>query len=137
MSYTPVEIRHVKLRRGLLGYRRKTVERLLEGLGSALRLAAVTCETFLGLQATALSGFDQFFGVSFRWGHEVLLDAVRVCGGGRLSTCHTPLALVQTEATSASRAPRTACFLFSTSCGIHTSERSDEFPHRLLHVASA
>jgi cell division initiation protein len=32
MSYTPVEIRHVKLRRGLLGYRRKTVDRLLEDI---------------------------------------------------------------------------------------------------------
>ena len=30
MSYTPVEIRHVKLRRGLLGYRRGPVDRLLE-----------------------------------------------------------------------------------------------------------
>jgi cell division initiation protein len=29
MSYTPVEIRHVKLRRGLLGYRRKAVDSLL------------------------------------------------------------------------------------------------------------
>jgi plastocyanin len=108
----------------------------VEGLGGVLRLAAVTCETFLGLQATALSGFDRFFGVSFRFGHDVLLDAVRVCGGGRLSTSHTPLALVQTGATSVSRAPRTACFLFSTNCGIHTSERPYEFPHRLLHVAS-
>ena len=30
MSYTPVEIRHVKLRRGLMGYGRKQVDRLLE-----------------------------------------------------------------------------------------------------------
>jgi cell division initiation protein len=30
MSYTPVEIRHVRLRRGLLGYRRPQVDRLLE-----------------------------------------------------------------------------------------------------------
>jgi cell division initiation protein len=30
MSYTPVEIRHVKLRRGLFGYRREPVDRLLE-----------------------------------------------------------------------------------------------------------
>jgi cell division initiation protein len=30
MSYTPVEIRHVKLKRGLLGYRRPQVDRLLE-----------------------------------------------------------------------------------------------------------
>ncbi len=30
MSYTPVEIRHVRLKRGLIGYRRATVDRLLE-----------------------------------------------------------------------------------------------------------
>jgi cell division initiation protein len=30
MSYTPVEIRHVKLRSGLLGYRREPVDLLLE-----------------------------------------------------------------------------------------------------------
>jgi cell division initiation protein len=30
MTYTPVEIRHVRLRRGLLGYRRGQVDRLLE-----------------------------------------------------------------------------------------------------------
>lgn len=30
MSYTPVEIRHVKLKRGLFGYRRTQVDRLLE-----------------------------------------------------------------------------------------------------------
>ncbi len=30
MSYTPVEIRHVRLKRGLLGYRRGQVDRLLD-----------------------------------------------------------------------------------------------------------
>lgn len=30
MSYTPVEIRHVRLKRGLFGYRRGQVDRLLE-----------------------------------------------------------------------------------------------------------
>jgi cell division initiation protein len=30
MSYTPVEIRHVRLKRGLFGYRRSHVERLLD-----------------------------------------------------------------------------------------------------------
>ena len=35
MSYTPVEIRHVKLRRGLLGYRRKPVDQLLEEISSS------------------------------------------------------------------------------------------------------
>ena len=35
MSYTPVEIRHVKLRRGLLGYRRGPVDRLLEEISDS------------------------------------------------------------------------------------------------------
>jgi cell division initiation protein len=35
MSYTPVEIRHVKLRRGLLGYRRKAVDHLLEEISES------------------------------------------------------------------------------------------------------
>jgi len=35
MSYTPVEIRHVKLRRGLFGYRREPVDRLLEQVGNS------------------------------------------------------------------------------------------------------
>jgi cell division initiation protein len=30
MSYSPVEIRHVRLRRGLLGYKREAADRLLE-----------------------------------------------------------------------------------------------------------
>ena len=32
MSYTPVEIRHVKLRRGLFGYRRRGVDSLLDDI---------------------------------------------------------------------------------------------------------
>jgi cell division initiation protein len=35
MSYTPVEIRHVKLRRGLLGYRRQPVDHLLEEISES------------------------------------------------------------------------------------------------------
>jgi cell division initiation protein len=35
MSYTPVEIRHVKLRRGLFGYRRKAVDHLLEEISDS------------------------------------------------------------------------------------------------------
>jgi cell division initiation protein len=35
MSYTPVEIRHVKLRRGPLGYRRGPVDRLLEEIAES------------------------------------------------------------------------------------------------------
>ena len=32
MSYTPVEIRHVRLRRGFFGYRRGQVDRLLDDI---------------------------------------------------------------------------------------------------------
>src|SRR5215211_3655194 len=39
--------------------------------------------------------------------------------------------------TSASRAPRTSCFLLPTMCGISTPEWPLQFPHRLLHAASA
>ncbi len=35
MSYTPVEIRHVRLRRGLFGYRRSHVDRLLEDVSDS------------------------------------------------------------------------------------------------------
>jgi cell division initiation protein len=35
MSYTPVEIRHVKLRRSLFGYRRKAVDHLLEEISDS------------------------------------------------------------------------------------------------------
>ena len=35
MALTPVEIRHVKLGRGLLGYRRSGVDRLLEDVVSS------------------------------------------------------------------------------------------------------
>jgi cell division initiation protein len=35
MSYTPVEIRHVKLRSGLFGYRREPVDRLLEEIAGS------------------------------------------------------------------------------------------------------
>jgi cell division initiation protein len=35
MSYTPVEIRHVKLRSGLLGYRRRPVDHLLEEISDS------------------------------------------------------------------------------------------------------
>jgi DivIVA domain-containing protein len=35
MSYTPVEIRHVKLRRGLFGYRRRGVDSLLDDISDS------------------------------------------------------------------------------------------------------
>jgi cell division initiation protein len=38
MSYTPVEIRHVRMKRGLLGYRRGPVDRLLEEIADSFEL---------------------------------------------------------------------------------------------------
>jgi cell division initiation protein len=38
MSYTPVEIRHVKPRRGLFGYRREPVDRLLEEIAASFEV---------------------------------------------------------------------------------------------------
>lgn len=38
MSYTPVEIRHVRLRRGLFGYRRSVVDELLEDIADSYEL---------------------------------------------------------------------------------------------------
>jgi cell division initiation protein len=38
MSYTPVEIRHVRLKRGLLGYRRGPVDRLLEAVADSFEI---------------------------------------------------------------------------------------------------
>jgi hypothetical protein len=54
----------------------QVLESLLQDRSSVLRLAAITCEALLRLQATALSGFSLFFGVSFRWAHAGLLDAM-------------------------------------------------------------
>lgn len=52
------------------------MERLLQRLGGLLRLAAITCEALLCLQAAPVSGFGMFFGASFGWGHGVLRCAV-------------------------------------------------------------
>jgi hypothetical protein len=41
------------------------MEGLLQDLRGMLRLAAVTCEALLGLQAAPASGFRMFFGASF------------------------------------------------------------------------
>jgi cell division initiation protein len=38
MSYTPVEIRHVRLKRGLFGYRRGPVDRLLDEIAYSFEL---------------------------------------------------------------------------------------------------
>src|SRR4029434_3070339 len=48
-----------------------------------------------------------------------------------------PPRVCENGVTSASRAPRTSCFLLATRCGISTPERPCQFPHRLLHAASA
>jgi hypothetical protein len=57
------------------------IEGLLEGHGGVLRLAAVTCEALLRCAITASSGFGVLFGISFVWGHDVLLCFVRVYAG--------------------------------------------------------
>jgi hypothetical protein len=46
---------------------------LLQDLGGVLRLAAITCEALLRLQATALSGFGVAFLIGFGTSHGVLL----------------------------------------------------------------
>src|SRR6266567_5933948 len=51
-------------------------------------------------------------------------------------TGYMPPRVCPHDVTSASRAPRTAGFLLSTICGIHTSERPLQFPHRLVHTSS-
>jgi len=61
-----------------------------------LRLAAITCEALLCLQAAPVSGFGMFFSAPFGWGHGVLRCAVwdfvvAVCPSAR-DTC--PLASV-------------------------------------------
>src|SRR4029450_2138360 len=48
-----------------------------------------------------------------------------------------PPRVCENGVTSASRAPRTSCFLLATRCGISTPERPCQFPHRLLHASSA
>jgi hypothetical protein len=50
----------------------------LESLGGVLRLAAVSREALVSLEAAALSGFGVFFRRSFAWGHGALLSSVRV-----------------------------------------------------------
>jgi hypothetical protein len=59
----------------------QVIEGLLEGLGGVLRLAAVPREALLRGAITAALGFGVMFGVSFVWGHGVLLYFVRVDTG--------------------------------------------------------
>jgi hypothetical protein len=59
----------------------QVIEGLLEGRGGVLRLAAVAREALLRCAITAAFGFGVVFGVSFVWGHDVLLYFVRVDAG--------------------------------------------------------
>jgi hypothetical protein len=63
----------------------QVIECLLESLSGPLRLAAIACKALLRCAAAPLSGFRVVFGVSYAWGHGVLLYGVEVCGGGSLS----------------------------------------------------
>ncbi len=54
----------------------QVLQSVLEGLSGLLRLASVTLQALLRLQAAPVSGFGMFFGASFGWGHIVLRCAV-------------------------------------------------------------
>jgi len=56
----------------------QVIEGLLKGRSSVLCLAAVAREALLRCAITAAFGFGVVFGVSFMWGHGVLLYFVRV-----------------------------------------------------------
>src|SRR4029450_2280611 len=51
-------------------------EGLLKDFSGVLRLAAVTLQALLGFEVATLSSFRVLFGVSFAWGHGVLLRTV-------------------------------------------------------------
>ena len=74
-AQTPFDLGHEVFRKP------QGIEGLQESLGSVLRLAAVTFEALLRCAITAASGFGVLFGVSFVWGHGVLLYFVRVYAG--------------------------------------------------------
>ena len=57
------------------------IKDLLEGIGGVLCLATVARETLLRCAITTSSGFGVLFGISFMWGHDVLLCFVRVYAG--------------------------------------------------------
>src|SRR3989449_3724141 len=57
------------------------------------------------------------------------------CGCRQHWDCGT--AICENGITSASRAPRTSCFLLAVICGIHTPQRPCQFPHRRLHASAA
>jgi hypothetical protein len=68
------------------------VESLFEGLDGTLRLAPITLQAFLRLEATALSGFGLLFGISFAGGHSMLLQTVLLARHGKKETM-SPTAL--------------------------------------------
>jgi hypothetical protein len=74
-AQTPFDLGHEVFRQP------QVIEGLLEGLGGVLRLAAVTREALLRCAITAAAGFGVGFGISFVWGHDVLLCFVRVYAG--------------------------------------------------------
>ena len=109
------------------------MERLCQALSGVLRLAAITLQPLLGFQVATLAGFGVFFGVSCAGDMVyscILLGslAVVVCPGVR-GPC--PCASVST----ASRFPRTSCFLLATMCGINAPEWPVLCPYRLLYAA--
>jgi hypothetical protein len=59
----------------------QVIEGLLESRDGPLCLAAVAREALLRCAITASSGFGVLFGLSFVWGHDVLLCFVRVYAG--------------------------------------------------------
>jgi len=59
----------------------------LSALHFRLGLGALWLEAFLGFEATALSGFGLFFGISFGYGHGKLLRTVEVSDWVRRKPC--------------------------------------------------
>ena len=117
----------------------QVIEGLLEGLGGVLRLAAITCEALLGLQAAALSGFGLFFGASFGWGHGVLRCSVWDFCGCSLPkrTRHMPLASVRRRHCCVTRSQD---FLLSFVTHVRYNIRPNGLANShtvLLHAASA
>jgi len=60
----------------------QVVEGLFESLKGPLGLLLIASQALVGFLTTALSGFGVFFGVSFAWGHGVLLRTVMISRSG-------------------------------------------------------
>ena len=69
-AQAPCDLGHHGLRQA------QVLQGVVQGLGGPWRLAPIALKTFMGLKATALSGFGLLFGVSFEGGHGVLLQTV-------------------------------------------------------------